>query len=246
MIILKPGYKQTMIFLLDDNPNTPFPDVSLAEKEPDGLLAVGGDLTPQRLIQAYQLGIFPWFSEGEPILWWSPDPRTVLYPEKIKISRSLRKTLRKRVYRVTFDQNFNDVIHACAAPREDSPGTWLVPEMINAYSIQHQLGLAHSVEVWQDHQLVGGLYGMAIGRVFFGESMFSRASDSSKVALAYLSRQLKSWGFRIIDCQVYTRHLASLGAEEIPRQQFCQDLYSWTRLDCQVGSWANIEPIHPC
>ncbi|MEJ2620743.1 MAG: leucyl/phenylalanyl-tRNA--protein transferase [Candidatus Thiodiazotropha sp.] len=218
----------------------------MAEKEPDGLLAVGGDLTPQRLIQAYQLGIFPWFSEGEPILWWSPDPRTVLYPEKIKISRSLRKTLRKRVFRVTFDQNFDGVIHACAAPREDSPGTWLVPEMINAYRIQHQLGLAHSVEVWQNDQLVGGLYGMAIGRVFFGESMFSRTSDSSKVALVYLSRQLKAWGFRMIDCQVYTRHLASLGAEEIPRQQFCQDLYSWTRLDCQVGSWANIEPIHPC
>jgi leucyl/phenylalanyl-tRNA--protein transferase len=246
MIILKPSYKQTMIFLLDDNPNTPFPDVSLAEKEPDGLLAVGGDLTPQRLIQAYQLGIFPWFSEGEPILWWSPDPRTVLYPEKIKISRSLRKTLRKKVYRVTFDQNFDGVIHACAAPREDSPGTWLVPEMINAYSIQHQLGLAHSVEVWQDEQMVGGLYGMAIGRVFFGESMFSRASDSSKVALAYLSSQLKAWGFRMIDCQVYTRHLASLGAEEIPRHQFCKDLHSWTRLDCQVGSWASIEPIHPC
>lgn len=246
MIILKPGYKQTMIFLLDDNPNTPFPDVSLAEKEPDGLLAVGGDLTPQRLIQAYQLGIFPWFSEGEPILWWSPDPRTVLYPEKIKISRSLRKTLRKHLYRVTFDHQFDEVIRACASPREDSPGTWLVPEMIDAYTEQHKLGLAHSVEVWQDNQLVGGLYGMAIGRVFFGESMFSRANDSSKVALVYLSHQLKAWGFRMIDCQVYTRHLASLGAEEIPRQQFCQDLYSWTRLDCQVGSWANIEPIQPC
>ena len=246
MIILNPGYKQTMIFLLDDNPNTPFPDVSLAEKEPDGLLAVGGDLTPQRLIQAYQLGIFPWFSEGEPILWWSPDPRTVLYPEKIKISRSLRKTLRKNLYRVTFDHQFDEVIRACAAPRDDSPGTWLVPEMIDAYTEQYKLGLAHSVEVWKENQLVGGLYGMAIGRVFFGESMFSRANDSSKVALVYLSSQLKAWDFRMIDCQVYTRHLASLGAEEIPRQQFCQDLYSWTRLETQVGSWADIEPIQPC
>jgi leucyl/phenylalanyl-tRNA---protein transferase len=231
-----------MIFLLDNNPSTPFPDVALAEKEPDGLLAVGGDLTPQRLIQAYQLGIFPWFSEGEPILWWSPDPRTVLYPEKIKISRSLRKTLRKKLYNVTFDQSFEEVIHECAAPRDDSPGTWLVPEMIDAYCIQHKLGLAHSVEVWQDSKLVGGLYGMAIGRVFFGESMFSRASDSSKVALVYLSNQLKAWGFKMIDCQVYTRHLASLGAEEIPRQRFCNDLNHWTRQEGRVGSWADIVP----
>jgi leucyl/phenylalanyl-tRNA--protein transferase len=235
-----------MIFLLDDNPNTPFPDVSLAEKEPDGLLAVGGDLTPQRLIQAYQLGIFPWFSEGEPILWWSPDPRTVLYPERIKISRSLRKTLRKNQFSVSFDHSFNEVIQACAAPRDDTPGTWLVPEMIKAYKMQHKLGLAHSVEVWQESELVGGLYGMAIGRVFFGESMFSRVNDSSKVALAYLSQQLKQWDFKMIDCQVYTRHLASLGAEEIPRKQFCRDLYSWTRLEGRMGSWAKVEPIHPC
>lgn len=231
-----------MIFLLDNNPSTPFPDVTLAEKEPDGLLAVGGDLTPQRLIQAYQLGIFPWFSEGEPILWWSPNPRTVLYPEKIKISRSLRKTLRKKLYNVTFDRSFEAVIHECAAPRDDSPGTWLVPEMIDAYCMQHKLGLAHSVEVWQDTKLVGGLYGMAIGRVFFGESMFSRASDSSKVALVFLCNQLKAWGFKMIDCQVYTRHLASMGADEIPRQRFCNDLNTWTRRVGRVGSWADIEP----
>jgi leucyl/phenylalanyl-tRNA--protein transferase len=232
-----------MIFLLDDNPNTPFPDVSLAEREPDGLLAVGGDLTPQRLIQAYQLGIFPWFSEGEPILWWSPDPRTVLYPEKIKISRSLRKTLRKKIYDVSFDRKFDEVILGCAAPRDDSPGTWLVPEMIKAYCQQHQLGLAHSVEVYHDGKLVGGLYGMAIGKVFFGESMFSRSRDSSKVALVYLCRQLQTWGFKMIDCQVYTRHLASLGAQEIPRQKFCQDLHSWTHLEGHPGSWAETEPM---
>ncbi|MEJ2609183.1 MAG: leucyl/phenylalanyl-tRNA--protein transferase [Candidatus Thiodiazotropha sp.] len=230
-----------MIFLLDDNPNTPFPDVSLAEKEPDGLLAVGGDLTPQRLIQAYQLGIFPWFSKGEPILWWSPDPRTVLYPKSIKISRSLGKTIRKNSYRVTFDHHFEAVIKECAAPREGSPGTWLVPEMIEAYYQQHQLGLAHSVEVWQNDQLVGGLYGMAIGGVFFGESMFSRARDSSKIALVYLSRQLDEWGFKMIDCQVYTKHLASLGAIEIPRQQFCQQLQRWTRIEGQPGNWKDIK-----
>ncbi|MES9814481.1 MAG: leucyl/phenylalanyl-tRNA--protein transferase [Candidatus Thiodiazotropha sp.] len=228
-----------MIFVLDDNPDTPFPDVSLAEREPDGLLAVGGDLTPQRLIQAYQLGIFPWFTEGEPILWWSPDPRTVLYPEKIKISRSLRKALKKKVYKVSFDQDFEAVIKGCAAPRENSPGTWLVPEMIDAYRQQHQLGMAHSVEVWRNDELVGGLYGMAIGAVFFGESMFSRTSDSSKIALVHLSRRLTQWGFKMIDCQVYTNHLASLGAEEIPRSSFCADLDRWTRLEGRTGSWAD-------
>ncbi|MCU7931632.1 MAG: leucyl/phenylalanyl-tRNA--protein transferase [Candidatus Thiodiazotropha sp. (ex Codakia rugifera)] len=234
-----------MIFLLDDNPNTPFPDVSLAEKEPDGLLAVGGDLTPQRLIQAYRLGIFPWFTDGEPILWWSPDPRTVLYPEKIKISRSLRKTVRKKVYKVSFDHDFEGVIRGCAEPRDNSPGTWLVPEMIDAYHQQHQLGLAHSVEVWEREQLVGGLYGMAIGGVFFGESMFSRTADSSKIALLHLSRKLIHWGFKMIDCQVYTSHLASLGAEEIPRVDFCGDLDRWTRLEGRAGSWADEGKIYP-
>lgn len=234
-----------MIFVLDNNPNTPFPDVTLAERDPDGLLAVGGDLTPQRLIQAYQLGIFPWFTEGEPILWWSPDPRTVLYPEKIKISRSLRKVLRKRRYRVSFDHDFEAVIQGCAAPRANSPGTWLVPEMINAYQEQHQLGLAHSVEVWDKDELVGGLYGMAIGAVFFGESMFSRATDSSKVALVHLSHRLTQWGFRMIDCQVYTRHLASLGAEEIPRARFSADLHRWTRLEGRAGSWAEEGKHYP-
>jgi leucyl/phenylalanyl-tRNA--protein transferase len=227
-----------MIFVLDDNPDTPFPDVSMAEREPDGLLAVGGDLTPQRLIQAYQLGIFPWFTDGEPILWWSPDPRTVLYPHKVKVSRSLRKVLRKNIFQVSFDQDFEAVIKGCAAPRANSTGTWLVPEMIDAYRQQHQLGFAHSVEVWHKDELVGGLYGMAIGAVFFGESMFSRATDSSKIALVHLGHKLTQWGFKMIDCQVYTRHLASLGAEEIPRSRFCADLHRWTRLEGRVGSWA--------
>jgi len=234
-----------MIFLLDNEPDAPFPDVSLAERDPNGLLAVGGDLTAQRLINAYLQGIFPWFSEGEPILWWSPDPRTILYPDKIKISRSLRKTLRKKIFQVSFDKDFKAVIQACAEPRERSPGTWLLPEMMTAYRRQHELGLAHSVEVWQDGELVGGLYGMAIGAVFFGESMFSRVSDSSKIALVHLSRSLGHWGYKMIDCQVYTQHLASLGAEEIPRALYCRQLAEWARLPGRNGSWADIDTDLP-
>lgn len=234
-----------MIFLLDEEPGAPFPDVSLAEREPNGLLAVGGDLSPQRIINAYMQGIFPWFSEGEPILWWSPDPRTVLFPEQIKVSRSLRKTLKKQHLTVTFDHDFEAVIQACAQPRDHSPGTWLLPEMIEAYARQHELGLAHSAEVWQDEKLVGGLYGMAIGGVFFGESMFSRVPDSSKVALVHLGRTLQTWGFKMIDCQVYTQHLASLGAQEIPREIFCSRLDQWCRLPGQSGSWSEISPAQP-
>lgn len=229
-----------MIFLLDDEPGSPFPEVSLAEREPNGLLAVGGDLSAQRLIHAYLKGIFPWFSEGEPILWWSPDPRTVLYPDQIRISRSLRKTLRRKTFQVSFDHDFDAVIHACAEPRGRSPGTWLLPEMINAYRQQYQLGLAHSVEVWQDGALVGGLYGMALGGVFFGESMFSRVSDSSKIALVHLSHCLDAWGYKMIDCQVYTTHIASLGAQEIPRKIFCRELAEWTRLPGRPGNWSDI------
>jgi leucyl/phenylalanyl-tRNA---protein transferase len=234
-----------MIFLLDNKPASPFPDVSLAEREPNGLLAVGGDLSPQRLINAYVQGIFPWFSEDEPILWWSPDPRTVLFPDKIKVSRSLRKTLKRQRFKVSFDRDFSAVIKGCAAPRESSPGTWLLPKMIDAYHKQHALGLAHSVEVWQDENLVGGLYGMAIGAVFFGESMFSLVADSSKVALVHLSRTLSAWGYKMIDCQVYTSHLASLGAEEIPRERFCRNLSDWTTLEGRMGSWSDIPVSYP-
>lgn len=234
-----------MIFLLDQEPGAPFPDVSLAEREPNGLLAVGGDLSPQRLINAYLQGIFPWFSDGEPILWWSPDPRTVLFPDQIKISRSLRKTLKKKSFSVSFDQDFPAVINACAEPRDNSPGTWLLPEMIEAYHSQHQLGLAHSVEVWQDDMLVGGLYGMAIGKVFFGESMFSRVPDASKIALVHLSRTLQEWGYKMIDCQVYTQHLASLGAEEIPRRRFTSHLTQWCSLPGHPGSWSKFPKSVP-
>ncbi len=244
-----PIHKQTtrlaMIFLLDEEPGAPFPDVALAEREPNGLLAVGGDLSAQRLINAYLQGIFPWFSEDEPILWWSPDPRTVLFPEQVKVSRSLRKTLKKGIFSVSFDRDFDAVIQACSQPRDRSPGTWLVPEMIAAYRRQHQLGLAHSVEVWQDDQLVGGLYGMALGGVFFGESMFSRVPDSSKIALVQLSRTLLDWGYKMIDCQVYTPHLASLGAREIPRQEFVQRLSQWCRLSGKQGSWAGTPLARP-
>jgi leucyl/phenylalanyl-tRNA--protein transferase len=214
----------TAPYLLDINNKTNFPDVELALQEPDGLLAVGGDLSVERLITAYQQGIFPWYSEGQPILWWSPDPRMILQPQDIKVSRSLAKKMRKQNFKVTFDQNFRDVIIACSEPRLEKgfmeTGTWILDEMIEAYVKLHEAGYAHSVEYWQDDKLVGGLYGIAIGKVFFGESMFSHVSDASKIAFVFLSRQLEQWGFKLIDCQVYTPHLESLGASMIPRKQF--------------------------
>ena len=209
-----------MLFQLASRPTAPFPDPALAETEPNGLLAVGGDLSPQRLRSAYRLGIFPWYGAGQPILWWSPDPRLVLFPDRLRISRSLRKTLRRGEFTVSLDRDFGAVIRACAAPRADAGGTWIVPAMARAYERLHVLGLAHSAEAWQGDELAGGLYGVAMGRVFFGESMFSRASDASKVALAYLARCLSAWGYALIDCQVYTSHLASLGAIEMPRAEF--------------------------
>jgi leucyl/phenylalanyl-tRNA--protein transferase len=214
-----------MLYLLDDTPpDMPFPDPGDAETEPNGLLAVGGDLAPRRLLAAYRAGIFPWFSEGQPILWWSPDPRMLLFPDELQVSRSLRKTLRRGRFEVSVDQAFAEVIRGCAGPRRDGDGTWLLPEMIAAYSELHRLGLAHSVETWQDGELVGGLYGVSLGRAFFGESMFSRASDASKVALVYLAELCNQAGFAFIDCQVYTEHLHRLGAREIPRTVFLQHL----------------------
>lgn len=214
----------TAPYLLSSTDKTLFPDVNLALQEPDGLLAVGGDLSIERLIAAYSLGIFPWYSEGQPILWWSPDPRMVLHPSEIKISKSLAKTIRKQSFKVTFDTAFHDVISACSKPRLENgvvqSETWILNEMIEAYVELHNAGYAHSVECWQDEKLVGGLYGVAIGNVFFGESMFSRTSDSSKVAFVFLCKQLEKWGFQLIDCQVYTPHLESLGAYMIPRKNF--------------------------
>lgn len=204
-----------------------FPPVEEALAEPNGLLAVGGSLTPRRLLQAYRHGIFPWYSEGQPVLWWSPDPRMVLYPGDLRISRSLRKTLAATAFRVTFDHAFERVIRACAAARGDEAGTWITEEMVAAYCRLHQLGHAHSVEVWCGEELVGGLYGVAIGRVFFGESMFHRRRDASKIALVRLVEALRTAGVEVIDCQVASAHLASLGAVEIPRRKFIVELERW-------------------
>ena len=204
-----------------------FPPVESALDDPGGLLAAGGDLSPAWLLSAYRHGIFPWYSEGQPLLWWSPDPRMVLFPEEVRVRRSLAKRLRNGGFTVTGDRAFEAVIHACAAPRDDEPGTWITPEMARAYARLHALGAAHSVEVWQDETLVGGLYGIALGPVFFGESMFSRAPDASKVALACLARTMAAEGGRLIDCQMHTAHLASLGARDIARASFIGYLDEW-------------------
>jgi leucyl/phenylalanyl-tRNA--protein transferase len=198
-----------------------FPPLDKALTEPNGLLGVGGDLSPRRLVAAYRHGIFPWYSGDDPILWWSPDPRMVLFPEELKISRSLTKTLRNTGYEVRLDTSFDQVARACAdKPREGQAGTWITREMQAAYSELHRLGYAHSVETWIDGRLAGGLYGIAIGRAFYGESMFADARDASKIALAHLCAHLKRRGFGIIDCQMETSHLASLGARPIPRHDF--------------------------
>jgi leucyl/phenylalanyl-tRNA--protein transferase len=203
---------------------SPFPPLHTALAQPNGLLAVGGDLSPKRLIAAYRRGIFPWFNEGEPILWWSPNPRMVLFPQELRVSRSLRRSLKKGNYEIRMDSAFDEVIRGCAAPRGGHCGTWIHEEMISAYRTLHEMGLAHSVEIWMDQELVGGLYGVGLGKAFFGESMFSRVSDASKIAFVHLVRQLDRRGFEIIDCQMKTTHLASFGAREIPREEFSQKL----------------------
>ncbi len=201
-------------------PSGDFPPVEQALKRPNGLLAAGGDLSPERLLRAYRLGIFPWFSAGEPILWWSPDPRMVLVPSELKIARSMAKTLRRADFEVRADSAFEQVIQACSEPRPRQQGTWITDAMQAAYTRLHRLGVAHSVETWRGDELVGGLYGVALGRAFFGESMFSRATDASKIALVHLVHQLNTWQFGLIDCQMHTPLLASFGAREIPRAQF--------------------------
>lgn len=211
-----------MIPWLPAEPIFPPLETALSDKDgANGLLAVGGDLSPKRLLAAYRCGIFPWYSDGDPLLWWSPDPRVVLAPEQLKISRSLTKTLRHSRYEVRLDTRFAEVIRACAnAPREGQNGTWIAPEMQSAYIELHHLGHAHSVETWRDGKLIGGLYGVALGRAFFGESMFSQATDASKIALAHLCAFLRQENFGIIDCQMETTHLSSLGAIPIPRANF--------------------------
>ncbi|RRW16616.1 leucyl/phenylalanyl-tRNA--protein transferase [Stutzerimonas stutzeri] len=201
-----------------------FPPLETALREPNGLLAAGGDLRPERLLAAYRHGCFPWYQEGQPLLWWSPDPRTVLFPDELHVSRSLRKRMRHGDYRVTFDKAFAEVIQGCAGPRSYADGTWITTPMQDAYIRLHELGVAHSVEVWQQGQLVGGLYGIAMGELFFGESMFSRATDASKVGFVTLVERLREWGFALIDCQMPTRHLESFGARSIPRAAFAEAL----------------------
>ena len=213
-----------MFMLESDSTDLRFPPVERAS--PEGLLAVGGDLRAERLLEAYRHGIFPWYNPGQPILWWSPDPRAVLFPAKLRVSRSLRKTLRQQKFNGTFDKAFRDVLVSCAQPRRQYPsgGTWITPEMIEAYCALHERGLAHSIESWLEGKLVGGLYGVALGGIFFGESMFSRVTDASKIAFVHLVRHLEHWGFSLIDCQLPSAHLFSLGAEEIRRQEFMQQL----------------------
>lgn len=204
-----------------------FPDLIWALEEPNGLLAAGGALSPEWLLAAYRHGLFPWFNEGKPILWWSPHPRLVLFPREIRIRRSLRRVLRHRRFDVRIDTDFDAVITGCAMPREPGGGTWILPAMRVAYNRMFDLGYAHSVECWREGRLVGGLYGIALGRVFFGESMFSAESDASKVALASLARLLADKDFAMIDCQMRTEHLLSMGAREIPRDEFCAALSRW-------------------
>ncbi len=214
-----------------------FPDTGTALSEPNGLLCAGGDLEPQTIISAYSKGIYPWFSDDQPILWWSPDPRMVLFPKEFKVSKSLAKTVRSGKFEVRFDTAFADVIAGCAEPREPDGGTWIVPEMQEAYASLHELGVAHSVESWQNEKLVGGLYGVALGRMFFGESMFARETDASKVALVAMVEKLKRDGFELIDCQQETRHLARFGARPIPRQEFVQRLQELINLGQSHSNW---------
>jgi leucyl/phenylalanyl-tRNA--protein transferase len=218
-------------------PHMPFPPLEAALAQPNGLLAAGGDLTPQRLIEAYRCGIFPWFNAGEPILWWSPDPRMVLLPDELRISRSLNKTLNKGNYEIRVDSVFSRVMQACATPRKEQSGTWIHPEMISAYAALHEIGLAHSVETWVDGELVGGLYGVSQGKMFFGESMFSHIPDASKIAFVHLVRQLQRWDFGMIDCQMKTAHLASFGAREIPRTEFSQRLRELINYPERIEKW---------
>jgi leucyl/phenylalanyl-tRNA--protein transferase len=214
-----------------------FPPVELSEA--NGLLAMGGDLAPERLITAYANGIFPWFGEDEPILWWSPDPRLVLFPAKLHVSRSMHQTLQQGRFPVTFDRCFREVITACRVSRREAGETWITEAMLDAYCRLHDQGVAHSVEAWHDGELAGGLYGVALGACFFGESMFTRVSNASKVALITLVRALQTWGFRLIDCQVDSPHLQSMGAELLPRKIFLDTMTAAVQEPAQPGSWAN-------
>ena len=219
-----------------------FPAVNTALAEPNGLLCVGADLAPQTIIAAYSRGIFPWFSDNQPILWWSPDPRMVLFPAEFKVSKSLAKSVNRKLFEIRFDSAFAEVISACSEPRQQGGGTWIVAEMQVAFAQLHALGVAHSIESWRDGKLVGGLYGLALGRMFFGESMFARETDASKVALVALVDKLKRDGFELIDCQQETGHLASFGARPIARDNFVQRLKELINSNQINSAWRKTTP----
>ena len=222
--------------------DAPFPPIERALDEPNGLLAAGGDLSPVRLLSAYRQCIFPWYSDGQPILWWSPDPRMVLFVDELKVPRSLRRAVGKRHFEIRVDTAFDAVIEACAAPRAGQRGTWIIADMVAAYTRLHRLGYAHSVEAWAGDTLAGGLYGVSIGRMFFGESMFARETDASKVALVHLVRMLKGRGMPMIDCQQDTAHLARLGARPIPRNEFADAAMRLVNSNAPAGLWTQAVP----
>jgi leucyl/phenylalanyl-tRNA--protein transferase len=227
----------SIVWLTEQDPPDCFPPVEKALREPDGLLAAGGDLKPERLLAAYRRGIFPWYSRGQPILWWAPDPRAVLFPQDLKMSRSLSKTLRNRGFETHLDTDFPAVIRSCGDRQLRPEGTWISTEMRNAYLELHRLGYAHSVETWLKGKLVGGLYGVALGAVFYGESMFSRERDASKVALVRLCQNLQARNFGVIDCQMATPHLLSLGARLVSRRAFVELLNQYANVPMQPASW---------
>lgn len=226
-----------VVWISTSDPPEAFPDIDTAMREPDGLLAAGGDLSSQRLLAAYRLGIFPWFDDGQPILWWSPDPRCVLVPGDFYVSRRLRRDLRQSTAIIRFNHGFDEVIRKCAEPRMTQQGTWITTDMISAYGQLHEEGWAHSIEVWQDDELIGGLYGLAIGSLFFGESMFSRQDNASKYALYALSRHLHARGFELIDCQVASQHLLTLGATMMRREEFKRILRSRCEPPAKFVDW---------
>ena len=227
------------------NRDTPFPPLEYAMEQPNGLLAAGADLSPERLLDAYHRGIFPWYSAGDPILWWSPDPRMVLFPAELRVTRSLAKVLRNRAYEIRFDTAFDAVIRGCAAARPGQSGTWITDEIATAYRRLHESGFAHSIETWIDDALVGGFYGVAIGRMFFGESMFAQARDASKIAFVHGMRWLQAHGFEMIDCQMHTDHLESLGAREIARGDFLTQLQELIDYPQPAGRWEYSLAIRP-
>jgi len=226
--------------LVDD-----FPPVETALSDPDGLLAAGGDLDTQRILSAYRRGIFPWYNDKTPILWWSPDPRCVMFPDAMRVTQSLQKTIRSGRFDISMDRDFAAVIDGCAAPRKGSDGTWINSDIRRAYIDLHRAGHAHSVECRQDGELAGGLYGVSIGRVFFGESMFAKTTDASKVALYHLLNAVRDWDYEMVDCQVRSKHLESLGAITMPRRTFIERLDQWCELpSSEPGSWASAGGLH--